>query len=209
MLGAAAPEKALGRDLKVSEALANAEKELDTAFADQPLVEAGVRVALATTYYSLGRYDLARRHATRALDLRRRLLGPEHPDTLRSTSTMAGLLARAGKRDEARALFEQVLEVQRRTLGPEDPETLETMEGLALVARGSGQARRRPHAERPGAGDPATHPGAGAPADTGGDASLATTLFRMGKLDEANALLEQALEAQRRILGPEHPQTLR
>src|SRR3712207_9118314 len=72
------PYTTLFRSVKVAEVLANAEKKVETAFPDQPLVEAGVRHALSVTYRSLGRYDIALRHASRARDLRFRLLGPEH-----------------------------------------------------------------------------------------------------------------------------------
>ncbi|EIW80071.1 hypothetical protein CONPUDRAFT_155439 [Coniophora puteana RWD-64-598 SS2] len=39
-------------------------------------------------------------------------------------------------------------------------------------------------------------------------ANLASTLWQQGKLDEAEELETQVLEARKRVLGPEHPSTL-
>jgi len=208
VLGSAAPEKALGRDIRVSEALANAEKSLDTAFADQPLAEAGVRMALAATYYALGRYDLARVHTDRGYDLRRRLLGPEHPDTLRSEFMDAALLAKAGKPDAARVIYERLLDIRRRSLGPEDPETVETMSNLATVLGtrdGAGEVRalleqvleiRR---RTLGPDHPETLVAMN---------NLAALLGGEGRHDEARKQHEALLGIRRRALGPEHPATL-
>ena len=77
--------------------LANAEEKIDAAFRDQPLVEAGLRHALAVAYLALGRTEAAHRYAARARDLRLRHLGPEHPQTLDSTFYLAVELQGLGK----------------------------------------------------------------------------------------------------------------
>jgi serine/threonine protein kinase/tetratricopeptide (TPR) repeat protein len=209
LLGASAPEETLGRDVKVAEVLANAEKKIDTAFSDQPLVEAGVRHAVAATYHALGQYDVAFRHSSRARDLRLRLLGPEHPDTMKSMTNLADLLMHLGKRDEARKLFEQTLEASRRTLGSEHVETLGLMNNLANVLRKQGrqddarklyeqtvEISRRVLGPEHTTTLKAMH-------------NLAVTLNSQGKRDDARKLFEQTLEASRRVLGPEHPATLK
>jgi serine/threonine-protein kinase len=209
MLGASEPEKALGRDVKVAEVLANAEKKVEIAFPDQPLVEAGVRHSLAVAFHALGQYDVALRHASRARALRLRLLGPEHPDTLRSMSGIADYWNHLGKRDEARKLAEQVLEVQRRVLGLEHRDTLSSMNNLAGVLDRQGKMdearklfeqaleiqRRVLGAEHVDTLDSMN--------------SLATVLREQGKRDEARKLHEQTLEIKRRVLGPEHDDTLK
>ena len=67
------------------------------------------------------------------------LLGPDHPDTLKSMTNLADLLMHLGKRDEARKLFEQTLESSRRVLGPDHVETLGLMNNLANVLREQGR----------------------------------------------------------------------
>ena len=53
--------------------------------------------------------------------MRRRILGPEHPDTLATMHDVAGCYEGLGKHAEAEALYRQTLEIQRRLFGPEDP----------------------------------------------------------------------------------------
>ena len=75
----------------MAEVLANAEKKIDTAFLDQPLVEAGVRHAISVAFSSLGQFEVALRHAPQ-LTTCAGLLGPEHPDTLTSMHNLAVVL---------------------------------------------------------------------------------------------------------------------
>src|SRR5699024_6522183 len=105
----------------------NAEKKVEGAFPGRPLVEAGVRHALAVAFDSQGRHADARRHAARSLDLRRSALGPEHPDTLTSAAYLAYFLLRLGRTQEALELNERTLEARRRVLGDEHADTLFSM----------------------------------------------------------------------------------
>jgi non-specific serine/threonine protein kinase/serine/threonine-protein kinase len=61
------------------------------------------------------------------LEIRRRALGPEHPDTLSSMYGQATAYDGQGKSAQAEALYSQALAIRRRVLGPEHPETLRTM----------------------------------------------------------------------------------
>jgi hypothetical protein len=60
------------------------------------------------------------------LDVRRRLLGLEHPDTLATMNNLGTSLGYQGKHAEAEQMQRELLELQRRVLGPEHPETLAT-----------------------------------------------------------------------------------
>ena len=64
---------------------------------------------------------------------RRRVLGPEHPDTLASSNNLALLVQQRGRLDEAESLLRQCLEIKRRVLGSEHTETLTTMQNLAIL----------------------------------------------------------------------------
>jgi tetratricopeptide (TPR) repeat protein len=97
----------------------------------QPLVEASLRQTIGSAYLDLGLYTEAQREIQRAIDLRRRALGEEHPDTLRSLSSLANAIRDQGKYQEAEALYARVLRVQQRVLGENHPDTFATMNGLA------------------------------------------------------------------------------
>ncbi len=48
------------------------------------------------------------------LDMRRRVLGPEHPDTLNTMGNLAASLSGQGKHAEAEQMQRELLNVQRR-----------------------------------------------------------------------------------------------
>lgn len=87
LLVQADPAVSSNRDLKVIEAVDRAAEKVGERFANQPLVEAEVRMTLATVYAELG--DLQNRavaHAERARELWHHHLGTDHAKTLRAHS---------------------------------------------------------------------------------------------------------------------------
>jgi tetratricopeptide (TPR) repeat protein len=136
MLGAAAPSRTGGKQITVLEALASADRSIEGKFAQEPLVEAAVRQALAQAYSELGEYDKAETHAERALALREDHQGPEHEATLRAMFTLAWnaySTSRPEKIQRSEALLGQMLDICRRTRGDEDELTLSAMDGLACI----------------------------------------------------------------------------
>jgi eukaryotic-like serine/threonine-protein kinase len=196
-------------DLKVRTALDRAAERITEKFDRQPEVEASIRNTIGTTYEDLGLYPEAAKQLEGALDLRRRVLGREHPDTLRSMTNLAHVYWGEGKYAQAEALGNEALPTMRRVLGPEHPDTLRSMNDLAMVYTGEGkfaqaealdsqilQIRRRVLGPE--------HP------DTLVSMSnLAADYVDDGKYAQAEALDNQTLQIRRRVLGPEHPSTLR
>jgi serine/threonine protein kinase len=208
VLGASAPERALGRNLTVAEVLANAEATIDRAFPDQPLTEATLRHTIGSTYSLLGQYDKAERHLRQAGDVRTRLLGAEHRDTLRSRNNLAVVLLEWGKLPEARRILDETLERRTRRFGPDDADTLQSVSGLAnvLVEQGHYREARRLReqvVERLTALKGPEHP------DTlTAKGALADVFADLGHLREAAEIQEQILAQSRRRRGPRHPDTL-
>jgi hypothetical protein len=64
---------------------------------------------------------------TKALDIRRRIFGIDHPDTIKSMNSLANLYRSEGKSAEAETLLASVLEARRRVLGPAHPDTTSVM----------------------------------------------------------------------------------
>src|ERR1019366_1747590 len=69
----------------------------------------------------------------------RRLLGPDHANTLTTRSNLASWLGQSGQVDQAIPAFEQLLADQRRLLGPDDPASLTTPGTMAGLLATSGQ----------------------------------------------------------------------
>ena len=57
----------------------------------------------------------------RALKGYEKVLGPEHPDTLSSVSSLGSMLERQGKYEEAKAMHQRALKGREKVLGLERP----------------------------------------------------------------------------------------
>ena len=66
------------------------------------------------------------------LDVKRRVLGPEHPTTLTTMGNLALSLSDQLKHAEAEQMGRELLDVKRRVLGPEHPRTRATANGLSM-----------------------------------------------------------------------------
>jgi hypothetical protein len=88
----------------------------------------------ALVYGESGQWSEALRLVEQVVEVRRRTLGEEHPDTLRSMHGLSIRFSEVGRRPEALQLAEQVVETHRRTLGEEHPDTLSSMHNLALLS---------------------------------------------------------------------------
>jgi tetratricopeptide (TPR) repeat protein len=208
VLGAADPALTQGRSVTVKEALDNAAKSVDENFKDRPLIEASVRDSLAKTYDALGATDVALPHAKAALDIRTKLLGPDHPDTLATATMYALLLHYQGKFDEAQSLYLDAIDRSRRTLGADHPDTLRLMFNLASLLAERGKYadaekmfRQVLDGRRRVLGD--DHPDTAATLN-----HLAGSVANQGRLAEAEPLYRDALAKKRRALGELHPSTL-
>jgi tetratricopeptide (TPR) repeat protein len=167
------------------------------------------RRALASLAYSAaGRIDDAIRLDEQTLELRERVLGPEHPDTLASRSNLANGYRAAGRNDDAIRLDEQTLELRERVLGHEHASTLASRNNLA---NGYQAAGRIDDAIRLGEQALETMErvlGPEHPDTLASRSNLASGYRATGRIDDAIRLGEQALETMERVLGPEHPDTL-
>lgn len=94
---------------------------------------------LANTYGALGRYEEALELDQETLEIRERVLGPEHPDTLGSRSNLAITYRALGRNDEALKLDQETLEIKERVLGPEHPDTLISKRNLVIDYRALGR----------------------------------------------------------------------
>ena len=127
------------RKVTVEELLDRAAKEIDRSFTAGPLYEAAIRQAIGRSYLRLGETSKAEPHLRRNLEIRRKVLGPEHPDTLHAMHNVALLLGYQGKDAEDEQLTRSVLEARRRVLGPEHADTLLEANNLAGVLRSRGK----------------------------------------------------------------------
>jgi serine/threonine protein kinase/predicted Zn-dependent protease len=139
LIGAADPHEAQGQKLTVEEVLDKAATRVQSAFPDQPELEASVRMTIGSTYLQLGLYKKAEPQLRRALELRQQHLGNEHPDTLQSVNELGAMLGGAGRWQEAEPLLREGLSAARPNLGVEHPTTLELLHNHAWVLANLGR----------------------------------------------------------------------
>nr|WP_232224256.1 tetratricopeptide repeat protein [Mastigocladopsis repens] len=160
---------------------------------------------LALLYDSQGRYSEAEPLYQQALELRKRLLGEEHPDVAQSLNNLAYLYRSQGRYIEAEPLYQQALELRKRLLGEEHLDVAQSLNNLANLYRSQGRYieaeplyQQALELWRSLLGD--EHP----PVATSLH-NLALLYFSQGRYTEAEPLYQQALELWRRLLGDEHP----
>ena len=127
------PKQARGREVTVREVVYAASKKLKEKFKDAPLVEASIRATIGETYRSLGLYKEAQPHLERAYEIRLKLLGKKHPDSLNSMYDLGALYQDQGRYEDSKRLFETVVETSRNTLGPDHPDTGRYTKSLAWL----------------------------------------------------------------------------
>jgi tetratricopeptide (TPR) repeat protein len=133
IFGAALPDAAHSQTTSVLDLVDAANQSISQRFADHPLVEASLRMTLGDAFGESGQDLEAFRQFQRAADLRRDVLGEEHPDTLASQHELVYWLSYVGRLEEAIALGRKILEARRRRLGPDNADTLFSQARLALV----------------------------------------------------------------------------
>jgi tetratricopeptide (TPR) repeat protein len=157
--------------------------------------------------YALGAFAQARPFYERALALREKRLGPDHPDTAETLNNFALSLREEGNYEAARALLERALAINEKAFGPEHAATATSVNNLALLLRDQRDlAAARPLFERALASVEKSF-GADHPATAASLGNLGLLLKDEGDLPAARALFERALAIDEKALGADHPDT--
>ncbi len=202
MLQSADPERSLGRELRVSELLAPAERGVETATGLSASARARILSVLAGVHINLGDANAA----LAVVDRAEALVGLEYADLAEGLlSQRATALIASGRDSEAEDLLEAGL--ARGTHSPENRIGLELLRVQSRLNRG---------------GDPASHESelrrllAEARSELGGSHdrtilamhNLGAVLQSSGKWQEALELSEEVVALRSERFGVDHPQTL-
>jgi tetratricopeptide (TPR) repeat protein len=153
-------------------------------------------------------WNNAEQLAMEVLNMRKKLLGAKHQNTLRSMEILAGIYYHLRKSNEAEKLEIQVLDMRKKVLGAEHPDTLASMGNLAITYHDQGKLKE---AEKLGIQvlDMRKKLGAEHPDTLTSMGNIASIYYRQGKLNEAEKLEIQILDMRKKVLGAKHPDTLR
>jgi eukaryotic-like serine/threonine-protein kinase len=181
---------------------------IDERFKDQPLVDAQLRQSLAILYDTIGRLESARPLQESALATRRRVLGEEHPDTLRSVVEMSTILVQIGQFQEAESLLRSAIDKCRRVLGEDHPLTLVSTSNMSTTLQAQGKLADAEGYVRDALARMRRVRGADHQDTISTINNLAVLLRRQRKYAEAEPYFREGLETSRRVMGEEHPDTL-
>jgi non-specific serine/threonine protein kinase/serine/threonine-protein kinase len=188
--------------------LSRSREPIEEHLAEHPEIAARLEHTVGTTYGILGLTEKSEPHLLRALELRERELGRDHPDTLGTMNSLAVLYWVQGRYEEAEPLFMATLEARNRVLGPDHPHTLASMHNLATLYNNRGlYAQAEPlfletvekHNRVLGDDHPNT---------LGSMNNLAFLYSVQGRYSEAEPLFLETLETEKRALGDDNPDTL-
>jgi non-specific serine/threonine protein kinase/serine/threonine-protein kinase len=203
------PSEARGNRVTAREILDKASKEISTGLASDPVLQGHLMDVMGTVYLNLGLYSQAGPLFARALDIRRRVLGPEHPDTLKSMSNFGTTLEEEGRFAEAEHLHRQLLEIRRRKLGPDHEDTLVSMNSLANSLGEQGRYADAEKLIRQAVDIERRVFGPEHKKTIDSLENLAITLDQEKHYSEAEKLEQEVFNFRRRTQGLESPDTLR
>ncbi len=162
---------------------------------------------LARIYERWGKYEKAFPFYQQALDIRKKILGDDHPTTAASLNNMGGLLESMGEYEGARPFFQQALDIYKKVLGDDHPDTAISLNnmGYLLQAMGDYEGARPFHEQaldihKKVLGD--DHPHTATSLN-----NMGVLLQAMGDLQGARPFVQQALDIWEAKLGANHPHT--
>lgn len=206
LLSSASAEN-FGPDVKLLEVLALAEQRMKNQLADEPEVEASVRLVIGRTYASIRTFGLAQRHLREALRLNREIYGSSHQTVATCLSLLGNVLAR--EIDSASIKMQrEALAIRRKLYGEQDVLVAQSTMDLASALWRCGNDNQVLEAEQLNADAISRYRQAGYPARLGLARSLhssASLYLRNEDYDRAKPLLEEALSIHRELDDNKHP----
>ena len=181
---------------------------IETQFSNQLVVQAQLLQSIATTLRDLGLLRLAGEPQARALEIRERELGREHPATLYSLSGHGVLMKEQGQVYEAEPILRDALERHRAVLGADHPKTVAAIADMGLVFDAQGKYDEAEPFFREALERARRTEGDEAPATISAIHNMGALHASRAQFDEAEPYWRDAHELSRRVLGEEHSQTL-
>ena len=202
------PSEARGNTIRAREILDRSSKEIDTELTKDPELKAQMLLVMGTVYQKLGLYAQGESLLSQAIDIRGRILGSEHPDTLKAKERMSPLFAEQGRFAEGEKFDRELLASQRRVLGPNHRETLATQSELFWILDWLGRSQEGEKLGRTTLEAQQRALGNEDPDTLLSMRRLGSVLESLDRLPEAETMTRQIVEIRNHISGPEHPETL-
>lgn len=200
------PTKSRGNQVTARELLDIGARRVSAGLDDQPETRATLLGTIGRVYGSLGLYNDAISLQREALDARRALFGPNHPEVARAMAALGDALREQGQFAEAETQLNAALAMQRELLGARSVQVAPTLSALGHLAeqRGSLDIAEQFHEQ---ALDIYRQHRMLQGSEAGSVFNdLAGVALRRGDNDRAAQLYRTALDIDRTALGQDHPQ---
>jgi tetratricopeptide (TPR) repeat protein len=154
-----------------------------------------------------GRYREAQPLLDRILDIKRKVVGEEHPDTAGSYSNVAFNLNAQGKYAAAEEGFHKALDINRKVLGQDHPDTATSCNNVAFNLNTQGKYAEAEEGFRKALDIRRKVLGEEHPDTAQSYNNVAFNFNAQGKYAAAEEACRKALDMRRKVLGEEHPDT--
>jgi len=202
------PSQARGNNVTAREILDKASTEIDPGLSKDPELQAQMMFTMGNVYEKLGLYSQSQSLLTRALEIQRRVLGPEHPSTLGTMQSLSDIYLHQGRYAEAETMLRDTLDTRRRILGPDHPDTLKSMNDLGLVLTAEGRFADAEKVLRDTLEIKTRVLGREDSTTLNSMENLGNVFEATGHHADAERLYREALDIRRRVQGPDAPDTL-
>ena len=179
---------------------------VEEAIEDESLAE--LLNLLGRYYQNTALYTKGEGHFKKALLIREKELGKEHPEVATSQNNLALLLQAQGKYEEAEPLLRRSLEISKKELGAEHPSVATSLNNLAGLLKDQGKYEEAEPLYRRSLEIKEKVLGTEHPSVATSLNNLAGLLKAQGKYEEAVPLLRRAMEIREKVLGEGHPNTI-
>ena len=159
------------------------------------------------TLFREGKYQEATPLAEKAVELAKRVYGPEHVRTATSLNNLALLYQDMGEYAKAEPLNEEALRIDQKVLGPEHLDTVTSLNNLALLYDDMGEYTKAEPLYQEALRIRQKVLGPEHPNTATSLNNLALLYDHMGEYAKAEPLYQQALRIRQKVLPPEHPST--
>jgi len=202
------PSEARGNDIRAREILDKASKDIETELTSNPELQAQMMHVMGNVYEGLGLYSKAESLLSRAVEIRRRILGVKNKETLKSMDDLTVVLRDESRYSDAERLCGETVASRRQAFGPEDRDTLSSLTQLGSILNDEGHYPDAEKLHREVLEVATRRFGPRDPLASTAMKRLAIDLAYEGKYPEAEQVFRQKLEIDRGALGPDHPEVL-
>jgi tetratricopeptide (TPR) repeat protein len=152
-----------------------------------------------------GQYQQAEPLYLEALEIRKQVLGTNHPDYATSLNNLANLYREQGRYEQAAPLSQQALEITKQVLGTNHPDYAQSLNNLATLYKSQGRYEQAEPLYLKGLEIRKQVQGTDHPDYATSLNNLANLYRARGRYEEAEPLYLEVLEIRKQVQGTDHP----